>query len=299
MFGTGESQKIFAAVPTDLLYSFAFSSHADLKKHRASLGYNAPMRVSFHVLGILAVRLPFWLPAALAQTGPTPEETWQLMLSAKYGQTATLSKFVVVEHSHSGETLTYAYQAGVGWWMYFDNRPHLHMARVEVVSTAQHKAEFRWISRGPEPSTVVPYELSEEQRISTLAIFDPGSKELGAVPVDTSILPNGMLTVTVHAGSEVLQYELNRTSHLPMRLTVSLPYHKLFLDSPDLPPGSMTSSVIEMRNYRTTDGGGNQPLSITLRGTSLAVHFEVKPEFGAGIFALPIGPSSQDPNSWK
>ncbi len=257
------------------------------------------MRMSYRVLGILAVLVLVRLPAALAQTGPSPEDTWRLMLLAKYGQTAPLDKFVVVEHAHSGETLTYAHQGDTGWWMCFDDRPHLHMARVEVVNTAQRKAEFSWISRGPEPSRVMPFGASEEQRISTLAIFDPGSKELGAVPAEASTLPNGTLTVTVHAGSEVLRYELDLKSYLPVRLTVSLPYHKLFANTPDLPPGSMTSSVTEMRDYRPTDGGGNQPLSIKLRGIPFAVRFESKPHFGAGMFALPIDPSFQSPNSWQ
>lgn len=257
------------------------------------------MRTNCRVLGIQAILHSFWLPAALAQTGPTPEDTWRLMLSAKYGRTEPLSKFVVVERARSGETLTYAHRAGTGWWMCFDNRPRLHMARLEVVNTAQREAQFSWISRGPEPSRVLPFAASEEQRTLTLAIFDPGSAELGAVPSDASVLPNGTLVVTVHAGSEILRYELDRVSHLPTQITVSIPYHKLFLRSPDREPGAMTSSVLKMGNYAISDGGGNQPRSINLRGTNFTIEFQAGPKFPDGLFSLPIEDLFQTPDAWR
>lgn len=248
---------------------------------------------------ILTVALSPMATIAHAQTPLNAGETWQRMLSAKYEETARPSGFTVVERARSGQTLTYAHQEGKGWWMCFDDRPSPSGARVEVDDIANGRAEASWITHGLQPSRAANLQGSEEQRTMTLAIFNPGSQELGAVPVEASTTSSGAETVTVQAGREMLRYELDSASHLPVRIEIRVPYHKLFPKGPDLPPGAMTSTTVELRTYVMSDGDGRQPSSIILRGVTYSVQFEANPQFPASLFSLPISPSFQTPDAWR
>ena len=258
------------------------------------------MKSLAHMLLLILLIATVRAQVAVPQARPDPEaqSAWLHMLKSKGLRTMHLSTFVVKESAHSPEILTFAHSESLGWWICLDNRPTVLEANVEVVQIHKGKAAVASITHKSEISKSVSLEISDSHRIRVLAIYDPGSSELNAVPTTLSHASAHQDVLTLTSGEKVLRFYIDTDTYLPVRFELDVPYRKLSSKSKELGPNAKTTLSFVLSKYQLVDGV-EEPTLIKNGSVPYEVEFDANPRLPDTLFQIPIPEGVQRADAWR